>query len=134
MKVVTARATSVTGCEQSFDEAVGWRLHWARPAEAQAVQGEDRSERSGGMCWSSCTAMLMKESRATASTTTGRTNECGKQKGIRQSATPAKQTVNTHEPGCLRAKGSLEAPGLHADRAGIPLCVLKSGCGCAPSG
>lgn len=42
MKVVTARATSVTGCEQSFDEVVGWRLHWARPAEAQAVQGEGR--------------------------------------------------------------------------------------------
>lgn len=56
MKVVTARATSVTGCEQSFDEVVGWRLHWARPAEAQAVQGEDRSRTEwGGMCWGSCT-------------------------------------------------------------------------------
>jgi hypothetical protein len=51
MKVVTARATSVTGDEQSFDEqvAVGSRQGQSRRrAEALAVAGQ---EQSGGMCF-----------------------------------------------------------------------------------
>ena len=50
MRVVTAQATSVTGCEQLFDEEQSSRRLAAtqsrRPAEVQAVAGR---EQSGGM-------------------------------------------------------------------------------------
>lgn len=55
MKVVTAQATSVTGCKQLFDEEQSSRRLTAtqsrRPAEVQAVAGREQSGGDALPCW-----------------------------------------------------------------------------------
>lgn len=142
MKVVTARASSVTSCEQIVDEEldVGSRLRRAGvPARPKLSQGENRV---GGMCFRAGVAVrraVLVEVRARRATLRAassghqqpRDNECGKQKGSRPRATPAKQSKYTGRDVCELGGTSSQQGALGLVE---PALNLKSGCGCAPSG